>query len=54
MVVILMSVKLATLGVLTINVFLSPVSNHIINVVMSPKFGDSSISVREVTITSIL
>ena len=29
-------------------------SNYIVNVVMWPKFGDSSISMREVIITSIL
>ena len=29
-------------------------SNHIVDVVMWPKFGNSSISVREVIITSIL
>ena len=29
-------------------------SNYIVNVIMWPKFGNSSISVREVIITSIL
>ena len=29
-------------------------SNYIVDVVMGSKFGDSSISMREVTITSIL
>ena len=29
-------------------------SNYIVDVVMQPKFGNSSISVREVIITSIL
>ena len=34
--------------------FLSRVSNYIVDVVMWPKFGDFSISMREVIITSIL
>ena len=33
---------------------LSRVSNYIVNVVMWPKFGNSSTSMREVIITSIL
>ena len=37
-----------------INKILSRDSNHIVDVVMWPKFGNSSISMREVTITSIL
>ena len=36
------------------NTILSRDSNYIVNVVMWPKFGNSSISVREVIITSIL
>ena len=36
------------------NKILSWDSNYIVDVVMSPKFGKSSISMREVTITSIL
>ena len=37
-----------------INKILSRESNRIVDVVMWPKFGNSSISMREVTITSIL
>ena len=33
---------------------LGPESNYILNVVMWPKFGNSSISMKEVMITSIL
>ena len=36
------------------NKILSRDSNYIVDVVMWPKFGNSSISVREVIITSIL
>ena len=36
------------------NKILSRDSNHIVNVVRWPKFGDSSISMKEVIITSIL
>ena len=36
------------------NKILSSDSNHIVDVVMWPKFGNSSISIREVIITSIL
>ena len=36
------------------NKILSRDSNYIVDVVMWPKFGNSSISMREVTITSIL
>ena len=36
------------------NKFLSHDSNYIMNVVMWPKFGNSSICIREVIITSIL
>ena len=36
------------------NKILSRGSNYIVDVVMWPKFANSSISVREVTITSIL
>ena len=36
------------------NAILSRDSNYIVNVVMWPKFGNFSISVREVIITSIL
>ena len=37
-----------------INKILSRDSNYIVDVVMWPKFGNSSISMREVIITSIL
>ena len=37
-----------------INKILSQDSNYIVNKVMWPKFGNSSISMREVIITSIL
>ena len=65
----MMSVKLATLGLLKIKAFwnkgydviisvikiiLSRDSNYIVDVVMWPKFGKSGISLREVIITSIL
>ena len=36
------------------NKFLSRNSNYIVDVVMWPKFGNSTISMREVIITSIL
>ena len=36
------------------NKILSPESNYIVNIVMWPKFGNSSISMREAIITSIL
>ena len=70
--ILMMSAKMATLGLLKIKVFwnkgydviisvhdvtnkiLSRDSNYIIDVVMWPKFGNSSISIREVIITSIL
>ena len=69
---LIMSAKLATLGLLKIKVFwnkgydvITPVcdvtnkilshdSNYIVDVVMWPKFGNSSISMKEVIITSIL
>ena len=73
MVVILMiSIKMATAGYLDITVFLnnfydiiisvhdvnnkilSRDSNYIVDVVMWPKFGNSSISMRDVITTSIL
>ena len=73
MVIILtMSAKMATPGLLKITVFwnkgydviipvdnvtnkvLSRDSNHIVDVFMWPKFGNSSISMREVITTSIL
>ena len=71
MVKILISPKLATLGLLKIKVLwnkcydviisaydvtnkiLSRDSNYIVDVVMWPKFGNSSISMREVIIISI-
>ena len=37
-----------------INKILLPDSNHIVDVVMWQKFGNSSISIKEVIITSIL
>ena len=70
--ILMMSAKMATLGLLKIKVFwnkgydviisvhdvtnkiLSRDSNYIVDVVMWPKFGNSSISMREVIITSIL
>ena len=70
--ILMMSAKMATLGLLKINVFwnkgyyviyfvyevtnkiLSHDLNHIVDVVMWPKFDNSSICVREVAITSIL
>ena len=70
--ILMMSAKLATLGLLKIKVFwnkgydviifvydvinknLSRDSNYIVDVVMWPKFGNSSTSMREVIITSIL
>ena len=69
--ILMMSVKMATLGLLKIKVFwnkdydviisvydvtskiLSNDSNYIVNVVMQPKFRNSSISTREVIIPSI-
>ena len=69
--ILLVSAKMATLGLLKIKIFwnkyyhvlifvhdvtkkiLSRDSNYIVDVVMWPKFGKSSISMREV-ITSIL
>ena len=70
--ILMMSVKIATLGLLKKKVFwkkdddviisvyevtnkiLSRDSNYIVEVIMWPKFGNSSISMREVIITSIL
>ena len=70
--ILLMSAKMATLGLLKIRVFLNKGydviisvhditnkfllrdSNYIIDVVMWPKFGTCSISMRKVIITSIL
>ena len=70
--ILMMSAKMATLGLLKIKVFwnkgydvITPVcdvtnkilshdSNYIVDVVMWPKFGNSTISMREVIITSIL
>ena len=69
--ILMMSLKMATLGLLKIKVFwnkdydviisvydvtskiLSNDSNYIVNVVMRPKFRNSSISTREVIIPSI-
>ena len=69
---LMMSAKMATLGLFKIEVFwkkvsdvtvfvheeineiLSSDSNYNVDVVMWPKFGDSSISMKEVIITSIL
>ena len=36
------------------NIILSRDSNHIVDLVMWPKFGNSSVSMKEVIITSIL
>ena len=70
--ILMMSAKMATLGLLKIKIFwskgydviisiydiinknLSRDSNHIVDEVMRPKFGNSSTSMREVIITSIL
>ena len=70
--ILMMSAKLATLGLFKIKVFLNegyniiiPVDdiinkilsrdpNYIVDLARRPKFGDSSISVRKVIITSIL
>ena len=70
--VLIMSAKMATLGLLKREVFwnkgydviifvydvsskiLSRYLNYIVNVVMWPKFGNPSISMKEVVITSIL
>ena len=70
--ILMMSAKMATLGLLKIKVFwnkgydviisvhdvtnkiLLRDSNYIVDVVMWPKFGNSSISMREVIIMSIL
>ena len=70
--ILMMSGKMATLGLPKIKVFwnngynlivsvydvtnknLSRNSNYIVDVVMWPKFGNSSISMREVIVTSIL
>ena len=70
--VLIMSAKMATLGLLKRKVFwnkgydviifvydvsskiLSRYLNYIVNVVMWPKFGNPSISMKEVVITSIL
>ena len=70
--ILMMSAKMATLGLLKIKVFwnkgydviasncdvtdkvLSPDSNYIVDVVMWPKFGNFSIYIREVIITSML
>ena len=68
MVIILMSAKMAMLGLLKIKLFwnkslisvhditnkiLSCDSNYIVDAVMWPKFGNSSISMKEVTIVPI-
>ena len=71
-IILMMSAKMATPGLLKITVFwnkgydviisvddvtnkiLSRDSNYIIDVVMWPKFGNCSISMRKVIITSIL
>ena len=70
--ILMMSAKMATLGLLKIKVFwnkgydviisvhdvtnkiLSRDSNYIVDVVMWPKFGNSSIFMKEVIIMSIL
>ena len=63
--VLMMSLKMATPGLLKINVFwnidydvtekcLSRDSNYVVDVVMWSKFGHSSISVREVTTISFI
>ena len=70
--IVMVSAKLATIGLLKIEVFwnegydviisahdvtnkiLLHNSNYIVGVVMWPKFGNSSISMKEVIITSIL
>ena len=56
--ILITSAKLATLGLLKIKVFwnktLSCDSNYIADLAIWPKFGNSSISMREVIIISIL
>ena len=70
--ILMMSTKMAALGLLKLTVFgnkvydviislhedtnkiLSRDSNYIVDVVMWPKFGNSSIFIREIIITSIL
>ena len=66
--ILMMSAKMTTLDLLKIKVFwskgydviifvydiLSGDSNYIINLVMCPKFGTSSTSMKEIIITSIL
>ena len=70
--ILMMSTKIATLGLLKIMVFwkkgydvivfvhngtnkiLSHDSNHFVDVILWPEFGNSSISMREVIITLIL
>ena len=71
-IILIKSAKMATPGLLKINVFwnkgydviilvhdvISEVlfsdSNYVVDMVMWPKFGNSSISIREVIITSML
>ena len=71
-IILMMSAKMATPGLLKINVFwnkgydviilvhyvtskvLSSDINYVVDMVMWPKFGNSSISMREVIITSML
>ena len=60
----MMSAKIATSGLLEIAVFWNKgydviipahdIKNYIVDAVMWPKFGNSSISMRKVIITSIL
>ena len=70
--ILMMSAKMATVGLLKVTVFwnkgydviisvhdvtiqvLSRDSNYIVDVVMWTKFGNSSVSMREVIVTSIL
>ena len=63
--ILMMSAKLANPGLFKVKIFrnkgydvtnkiLSRDSNYIVDLVMLPKFGNSSISIGEVIITSIL
>ena len=56
--ILMMSAKMATPGIIffqdVTNKILSRDSNYVVDMVMWPKFGNSSISMREVIITSIL
>ena len=54
--ILIKSAKLATLGLHKLKLFWNKIddSNYTVDVVMWPKFGNCSVSMREVIITSIL